>query len=69
MNNITKSATVLFIVTILSKLFGFAREMALTYVYGASSISDVYITTISIPTILFASVGSALADNFYSFIL
>lgn len=64
MNTLVKSTTILFIITILSKIVGFGREVALTYVYGASMISDVYIVSVGIPGILFASVGSALATTF-----
>lgn len=64
MNNLVKSTLVLIMITIFSKILGFGRDMALTYVYGASLISDVYIVSTGIPGILFASVGSALATTF-----
>lgn len=64
MSNAYKNAFWLFTITILSKIFGFIREMALTYTYGASMVSDVYIVSTGIPGILFASVTSALAVTF-----
>lgn len=64
MNNFTKSAFILILITLLSKIFGFCRELTLTYFYGASAISDVYITSVSIPTILFSSFSAALATTF-----
>lgn len=64
MSNIAKSTIILMIVTMLSKVLGFARELVLTYVYGATVISDVYITSSTIPIILFTSVGTALATTF-----
>ena len=40
---------VLVVISTLSKLFGFARDIILTNVYGAGIISDAYLTTLSIP--------------------
>ncbi|MGL6107262.1 lipid II flippase MurJ [Romboutsia sp.] len=54
MSKVVKSALVLMIVTMLSKILGFGRELVLTSTYGANLVSDVYITTVGIPTILFA---------------
>lgn len=64
MSKVAKATLGLMIVTMLSKILGFTRELALTYTYGAGTISDIYITTLSIPTILFASIGSALGTTF-----
>ncbi|MBC5995810.1 murein biosynthesis integral membrane protein MurJ [Romboutsia ilealis] len=64
MNKVAKTTIVLMIITLLSKILGFARELALTYVYGATEISDVYITSSTIPITLFTSVGTALATTF-----
>lgn len=64
MSKVAKATIGLMIVTMLSKILGFGRELALTYFYGATEISDVYITSSTIPTILFASVGTALTTTF-----
>lgn len=64
MSKLAKATFALMLVTVLSKVLGFGRELALTYVYGASSTADVYITAVSIPTVLFASIGTALATTF-----
>lgn len=64
MSKVTKATIGLMIVTMLSKFLGFGRELVLTYVYGATEISDVYITSSTIPTILFTSVGTAIATIF-----
>ncbi len=64
MGKVAKATIVLMIVTMLSKILGFGRELVLTYSYGASSIADAYITSISIPTVLFASISGALATIF-----
>ncbi|GAA0861364.1 murein biosynthesis integral membrane protein MurJ [Paraclostridium tenue] len=64
MSKVAKATIGLMIVTMLSKVLGFGRELALTYVYGASASADAYITSVSIPTVLFASVATSLATTF-----
>lgn len=64
MSKVAKATIGLMIVTMLSKVLGFGRELALTYIYGASASADAYITAVSIPTILFASIATALATTF-----
>lgn len=64
MRNVAKATIGLMIVTMFSKVLGFGRELVLTYFYGATEISDIYITSSTIPTILFASVGTSLATTF-----
>ena len=64
MSKVAKATLGLMIVTMLSKILGFGRELALTYTYGANSIADVYITSLSIPTTLFSSIGAALGTTF-----
>lgn len=64
MSKIGKATFGLIIVTMISKILGFGRELALTYVYGASEIADAYITAVSIPGVLFASIGATLATIF-----
>nr|WP_294572342.1 murein biosynthesis integral membrane protein MurJ [uncultured Romboutsia sp.] len=64
MSKVAKTTIGLMIVTILSKVLGFGRELALTYVYGANAIADAYITALSIPSVLFATIVSALGTTF-----
>lgn len=64
MSSLLKKTTILVIITVLSKVLGFAREIVLTYTYGAGLVSDVYIVSIGIPTILFATVNNSLATTF-----
>lgn len=52
------------IITILLKVLGFGREILLTYYYGASAVSDVYLIAQTIPTTIFALVGTGLATTF-----
>lgn len=64
MSKLIKSTAILFILTIVSKVIGFCRETVLVSTYGASMISDVYITSMKIPTTLFAMIASALSTTF-----
>ena len=47
-----------------SKVFGFLREMILSYYYGTSVITDVYIVSTTIPVVIFAFVGVAISTSF-----
>lgn len=42
------------VLTVLSKITGFARDITLSYFYGATSISDAYIISITITSVLFS---------------
>lgn len=64
MENVVKSTIGLMMVTVISKILGFGREIILTYNYGATEISDVYITSSAIPITIFVSIGSAIATTF-----
>ncbi len=60
MSKTAKYTLILMFTTVLAKLLGFVREVALAYVYGAGATSDAYIVAFSIPTILFTGLGTAL---------
>lgn len=47
-----------------SKLLGFFREITLSYFYGASSFSDVYLIAVSIPNVLFDFLAIAISTTF-----
>lgn len=64
MSKVAKATISLMMITMISKFFGFARELVLTYIYGATDISDVFITSSTIPTILFTSIVSAIITTF-----
>lgn len=59
-----KTAFLLMIITIVSKVFGFAREIALSYFYGASEVSDAYLVSLTIPTVIFAFIGTAISTGY-----
>ncbi|MBC8632600.1 murein biosynthesis integral membrane protein MurJ [[Eubacterium] tenue] len=64
MSNLAKSAFWLMVVTMLSKVLGFAREIVLGYFYGTSAYSDVYITAMNIPLVVFAAIGTSIITTF-----
>jgi integral membrane protein mviN len=64
MSKLAKATFALMVVTLLTKVSGLLREMVLMYAYGTSMYSDVYITAMNIPLVLFSAIGSALANTF-----
>lgn len=63
-NNLAKSAFWLMVVTMLSKILGFTRDIVLMYFYGTGAQSDIYVTAMNIPVVVFAAVGVALSTTF-----
>lgn len=64
MNKVAKATIALMIATILAKVLGFARELVLASVYGASMYSDAYLTAMNIPLVIFTVMGTALGTVF-----
>lgn len=50
--------------TLLSKIFGFSRDIILSYIYGATNISDAYLIAYTIPGVFFAFIGTGVATSF-----
>lgn len=59
-----KTAVIIMILTVISKIFGFGREIALSYFYGASSISDAYLTSTTIPGVIFGFIAAGLGAGY-----
>lgn len=64
MNKVAKATISLMIVTILSKVLGFMRELVLASFYGTSIYSDAYLIALNIPTVIFAAIGTAISTTF-----
>jgi putative peptidoglycan lipid II flippase len=64
MSKVTTAALGLMIATMLSKILGFGRELALASAYGASSYSDAYLVALNIPMVIFAAIGTAIATSY-----
>lgn len=52
-----KTALIIMIITLFSKFLGFGRDIVLSYFFGASSISDVYLISLTIPSVIFGFIG------------
>ncbi len=59
-----KNIIILMILTILSKIIGFSKELVLAFFLGASYISDAYIISLTIPQTIFGFVGSSISTTF-----
>src|SRR3954451_14555673 len=59
-----KTVIILMLLTVISKLLGFGRDLVLSYFYGTSNISDIYLISLTIPTVLFAVIGKGISSGF-----
>ena len=59
-----KTALLLMIITILSKITGFVRDVILAYFYGTSNITDAYLIAITIPSVIFGFIGVGIATGY-----
>ena len=63
-HSVGKAAVLLMIGTIVSKLLGLLRELSVAYRFGAGPVSDAFVLTNGIPTMLFSAIGVAIGINF-----
>ncbi|MBO3443033.1 murein biosynthesis integral membrane protein MurJ [Clostridium sp. CCUG 7971] len=61
MSKTAKAALWIMVATMISKMLGFFREVALAGFYGTGTYSDVFVLTLNIPGLIIAVVGSAIA--------
>ena len=59
-----RNISIVIFITLLSKCFGFLRDMVLAYFYGATNVSDAYLISLTIPEFLFNIVTQAIAVGF-----
>lgn len=59
-----KTVLILMLLTIISKILGFFRDITLSYFFGATIISDVYLISLTIPTVIFAIIGKGISTGF-----
>lgn len=59
-----KTAIILMLITVFSKILGFIREVTLSYFYGASNISDAFLISLTIPTVIFSLIGRAISTGY-----
>lgn len=63
-STLVKSAVLLMVLTVVSKFFGFAREMTKAYYFGANVYTDAFLVAMTIPSVLFLSVSAAINNVF-----
>lgn len=59
-----KTALILMLITVVSKMLGFIRDITLSYFYGASAISDAYLISITIPLVIFSFIGIGISTGY-----
>ncbi len=52
------------LITLLSKFLGFGRDITLSYFYGASDVTDAYLISQTVPSMLFGFIGIALTTAY-----
>lgn len=60
---VARAAAIIAVVTVLSKILGFVREMTLAYGFGAGRETDAYLVALTIPSIIFTLLASALSSG------
>lgn len=59
-----KTTVIITGIAVVSKILGFIRDAVLAHYYGSSSVSDIFITTLSIPDILFELIANSITIGF-----
>ncbi|HPT79376.1 MAG TPA: murein biosynthesis integral membrane protein MurJ [Candidatus Atribacteria bacterium] len=59
-----KTILLIMILSLVSKLIGFARDLTLSYYYGASSVSDAFIISMTVPSVIFSFVGAGISSGY-----
>lgn len=59
-----KTAVIIMLITIISKLFGFSREIVLSYFYGASNVTDAYLISMTIPSVIFGFIATGISTGY-----
>jgi putative peptidoglycan lipid II flippase len=62
--SIENIAMILALATIISKILGLMRELVVAYRFGAGSITDAFVLTNGIPSMIFVSIGTAININY-----
>ncbi|WP_214694327.1 murein biosynthesis integral membrane protein MurJ [Exiguobacterium sp. s160] len=55
---------IIFCVTLISKVLGFFRDIVLAFSFGASTTSDIYLISLTIPEVLFAFVAVGISTSY-----
>ncbi|MDY4127927.1 murein biosynthesis integral membrane protein MurJ [Peptostreptococcus porci] len=58
------TALILMLTSVISRIFGFIREILMSNYYGTSQIADVVVIALAVPTVIFAFLFSSLNTSF-----
>src|SRR6056297_2438102 len=64
MTSLKKNAFWITAVTLISKIFGFGRQMLLAHFFGVSYIVDAYLMAIAIPSILLGTITNSISVTY-----
>lgn len=59
-----QTALLLVFITVISKIFGFVRDLTLSYFYGTSNVSDAYLISQTIPVAIFSLIGVGISTGY-----
>jgi putative peptidoglycan lipid II flippase len=59
-----KTVILLMLITIFSKSFGFIRDIILSYYYGASDVSDIFLIALTIPNVIFGIIAQGISTGY-----
>lgn len=59
-----KTAFILMIIILTSKVTGFLRDIVLGQIFGAGNVTDAYLTALNIPVVLFDGISASLGTTF-----
>ncbi|WP_163971832.1 murein biosynthesis integral membrane protein MurJ [Oceanobacillus halotolerans] len=59
-----KAVILVMLVTIISKIIGFLRDITLSYFYGASNISDAFFISLTIPSVIFGVIAAGISTSY-----
>lgn len=59
-----RTALIIMIITLFSKIIGFGRDIVLSYFFGASSISDAYLISLTVPSVIFGLIAVGIVTAY-----
>lgn len=59
-----KITAIITLIAVFSKMLGFLRDAVLAHYYGSSALSDIFLTTLSLPDILFELIANSITIGF-----
>lgn len=63
-NNVKTTVIIFTFISLVAKIIAFARELLLSYFFGAGTVSDVFILSMTIPVTIFGFVATGITSGF-----